>query len=208
METLFLARHAAAGSNRDGTTSCVPPGAALTEEGVEQGRRLADALEGVDVSLGVATRLARTQETLDLALRGRTVPRLVVPELDEIRFGSFDGGLLATYRAWAASYPPDEPAPGGGESRAEAAARFASGLQIVAGRAEHVVLLVGHALCVRYVLDAARGLVPAPVMEPVAHATPYRLGVDDVARAARLLEAWSSEPKFRASPGRGEGARA
>lgn len=197
METLVLARHAAAESNRDGTTSCAPPGAGLTDEGVEQGRRLAEALEGVDVSLGVATRLERTQQTLDLALGGRSVPRVVVPELDEIDFGSFDGGLLATYRAWAASHPPDEPAPGGGESRAQAAARFARGLGVVAARAEGVVLLVGHALCVRYVLDAARGLVPAPVMEPVDHATPYRLDVSDVVNAARLLEAWSADPEFR-----------
>ena len=197
METLLLARHGAAESNRDGTTSCVAPGAMLTDEGVEQARLLAAELEGVTVSLGVASSLRRTQETLDLALAGRSVPRIVVSELDEIHFGSFDGGLLATYRAWAASHPPDEPAPGGGESRAEAASRFAQGLRIVAARAEPAVLLVGHALFVRYVLDAANGLVPAPVMAPVPHAALYRLGVADVDTAARTLEAWSLDPAFR-----------
>ena len=33
------------------------------------------------------------------------------PELDEIHFGSFDGGPLDDYRAWAAAHPPDEPPP-------------------------------------------------------------------------------------------------
>jgi broad specificity phosphatase PhoE len=203
VQTLLLARHAAAESNRDGTTSCTPPGGSLTEEGGEQARGLAAALEDVDVSLGVSSRLRRTRETLELALGERSVPRITVPELDEIDFGSFEGGLLATYRAWAASHAPDAPAPGGGESRADAAARFALGLEVVAARPEPVALLVGHALFVRYVLDAAVGLVPAPVMDPVEHATPYRLDVADVTRAAGLLESWSRAPRFRDPPEEG-----
>lgn len=200
MEQLILVRHAAAGSNRDGTTSCTPPGASLTAEGVEQAHRVSELLADEEVSLGVATRLVRTQETLEHALAGRSVPRIVIPELDEIDFGSFDGGSLAEYRAWAASHPPDERPPGGGESRAEAAARFAAGLRVVLERSELVVLLVGHALFVRYVLDGAEGLVPAPVMTPVDHATPYRLTVEDVESATRLLSDWSREPRFRDPP--------
>jgi broad specificity phosphatase PhoE len=200
MEQLLLLRHAAASSNRDGTTSCTPPGASLTAEGVEQARRVSELLAGEAVSLGVATRLVRTQETLTHALGGRSVPRIVVPELDEIDFGSFGGGSLDEYRAWAASHPPDEHAPGGGESRAEAAARFARGLGVVRERLEPVVLLVGHALFVRYVLDAAEGLTPASVMTPVDHATPYRLDVEDVDAATRLLTDWSRSPVFRDPP--------
>lgn len=200
METLLLVRHAAAGSNRNGTTSCLPPGQSLTGEGVEQARSLAALLATEEISLGVATRLARTQETLAHALAGRSVPTLVVPELDEIDFGSFDGGLLADYRVWAASHPPDERPPGGGESRADAAARFARGLGSVLERPEQVILVVGHALFVRYVLDGAVGLVPAPLMTPVDHASPYRLGVRDVEAASRLLFAWSRDPRFRDPP--------
>jgi broad specificity phosphatase PhoE len=200
VERLVLARHAAAESNRDGATSCTPPGGGLTAEGVEQARRLGASIAGDDVSLGVATRLLRTQETLELALGERPVPRLVVPELDEIDFGSFEGRSLAAYRLWARSHPPDVPPPGGGESRATAAARFARGLGIVVARPEPVVLLVGHALFVRYMLDAASGLVPASVMEPVDHATPYRLGMADCERAVTLLESWSRDPVFRDPP--------
>ena len=197
MEALVLVRHAFAGSNRDGTASATVPGEGLTPEGVEQARSVGRMLAGETISLGAASELRRTQETLELVLAGRAVPRLVVSELNEIDFGSFDGGSLASYRQWAASHPPAESAPGGGESRARAAARFARGLRILLARPERVVLHVGHALLVRYVLDAARQLLPAPVMTPVEHAAPHRLTSGEVETAALLLEEWSREPRFR-----------
>jgi broad specificity phosphatase PhoE len=197
MESLVLVRHAYAGSNRDGIASCAAPGEGLTHVGVEQARRLPALIAGTDVALGIATELVRTRETLELALAGREVPRLVVDELNEIDFGSFDGGPLDEYRAWAASHAPAEPAPGGGESRAEAAARFVRGLRLILARREDVVLHVGHALALRYVVDAARGLVPASLMAPVEHAVPFVLTATEIEFAARLLEAWSRAPRFR-----------
>ncbi|HUG65957.1 MAG TPA: histidine phosphatase family protein, partial [Gaiellaceae bacterium] len=86
---------------------------------------------------------------------------------------------------------------GGGESRAQAAARFARGLRLVLERPEGRVLVVGHALAIRYTLDAANGLVPAARMAPVLHASPYRLERSGVDRAATLLEHWSRAPTFR-----------
>jgi broad specificity phosphatase PhoE len=145
----------------------------------------------------MTSRLARTQETLALALEGRDVAVVVAAELDEIHFGSFDGGLLDTYRAWAAAHPPDLPAPGGGESRAQAAARFALALRLVLARTEERVLVVWHALAIRYAIDAAAGLVPAARMAPIEHALPFHLERDDVERAALLLESWSRDPRFR-----------
>lgn len=197
VESLLLVRHALAGSNRDGLASSSPPGEGLTTEGREQALALRSELAGVQVDLAVATDFSRTLETLELALTGRDVPRLVVPELNEISFGDYDGGLLDEYRAWAAAEAPDVRAPGGGESRAEAAARFARGLAVVTARPERTVLVVAHALVVRYVLDAAAGLVPAARMAPVAHATAYPLSADDARAAARVLEEWSRAPRFR-----------
>jgi broad specificity phosphatase PhoE len=198
VERLLLTRHAFAGSNRGaGTASCTPPGEGLTPEGVEQGSRLGASVRSDRIDLGVATRLLRTQETLELALAGRGVPRAVVPELDEIRFGRFDGGPLEEYRAWAAAERPDTDAPGGGESRAAAAARFAGGLRVLLRRPEATILAVGHSLPVRYVLDAVEGLVPAARMAPVEHAVVHLLDARQVARAADLLEDWSRDPRFR-----------
>ena len=197
METLLLARHALAGSNRDGVASCTVPGEGLTPEGVQQARALGVQLAEVDIALAATTELARTQETLGLALDGRDIPTFTVAELNEIRFGSFDGGLLDTYRAWAAAQSPSQRAPGGGESRADVAARFARGLRALLVLDGATILLVGHALALRYVLDAAEGLPPAALMQPVEHAHPYCLDRAGVERAAALLEAWSLAPQFR-----------
>jgi broad specificity phosphatase PhoE len=201
VETLLLARHGFAGSNRDDVASCAIPGEGLTPEGVAQARALGASLVETEIALAATTELSRANETLRLALEGRDIPTIVVPELNEIHFGSFDGGALATYRAWAAAHSPSVRAPGGGESRAEAAARFARGLRVLLTREEEAILLVGHALALRYVVDAADGLVPAPRMAPVAHATPFQLAREDVVRAAALLDAWSAAPRFRESDG-------
>jgi broad specificity phosphatase PhoE len=201
VETLLLVRHGFAGSNRDDIASCAIPGEGLTPEGVEQARALGASLVETEIALAATTELSRAHETLRLALEGRHVPSIVVPELNEIHFGSFDGGPLETYRAWAAAHSPSVRAPGGGESRAEAAARFARGLRVLLERDEETILLVGHALALRYVVDAAEGLVPAPRMARVPHAEPFRLARGRVARAAELLEAWSAAPRFRDSGG-------
>jgi len=111
MDELILARHGLAGSNRDGIASCAVPGEGLVPEGVEQARALGELLADEGISLAATTDLARTQETLALALGGRDVPTILVPELNEIHFGSFDGGLLDTYRDWAGTRSPDERAP-------------------------------------------------------------------------------------------------
>ena len=205
METVFLARHALAGSNRDGLAACTAPGEGLTPEGVEQARRLGELVADEPLALGVATDHRRTQETLEVALEvaleGRDVPRLFVQELNEIHFGSFDGGLLLDYRSWAGAESPELEAPGGGESRAQAAARYARGIRVLLERPEETVLVVGHALAVRYVLDAVEGLVPAALMAwPVEHAVPHRLRAEDVETAAALLEEWSREARFRDPP--------
>jgi broad specificity phosphatase PhoE len=198
MEWLLLARHAFAGSNRDRVASCAVPGEGLTAEGVEQARLLKSRLAGEEIALGVASELARTQETLELLLAERATPRLVIGDLNEIGFGSFADGPLDEYRAWAASHSPAEPAPGDGESRATAAARYAQGLRRLLERPEGTVLHIGHALAVRYVTDAASGLVPASLMAPVEHADVVRLSAAEVRWAAALLEDWSRSPRFRA----------
>ena len=199
MESLLLVRHALAGSNRDALASSTAPGEGLTAEGRAQAAKLREALLAYDVDLGVSTDFARTLETLELALEGRDVPRVVVPELNEIRFGHFDGGPLDEYRAWAAAELPTTLAPGGGESRASAAARFGRGVRILLERPERTLVVVAHALVVRYVLDAAAGLVPAARMAPVEHAHPYPLRADEAREAVRVLEGWSrgEAPRFR-----------
>jgi broad specificity phosphatase PhoE len=196
MERLVLARHAEADSNVGETVSGVPPGGALTPAGVEQAIALGVALARETVDLAVVTDFLRTQQTADVALDARAVPRLVVPELNEIGFGRFEGGLLSTYREWAWSAPAGELCPGGGESRGDAAGRYARAFGALLERPEAVVLAITHAVPIRYLLNAADGLPPAARIEPVAHAEPFELGAEQVRAAVALLAEWSGRPVF------------
>ena len=196
MNRLLLVRHAHARSNADDRISSTPPGEGLSDLGVEEALALRETLAYEPIGLGVATRLARAQETLELALGGRDVPRLVLPELDEIGFGSFEGGALADYRTWAWSNEPDALCPGGGESRVAVAERLAAALDVLLARPEETVLAVSHALPIRYVLDAADGLFPAARIAHVPHATPLALDAEAVERAAETLRVWGTAPRF------------
>jgi len=196
MKTLILVRHAHSLSNERDIVSCTPPGEGLSARGREQALALRKTLAGECVDVGVASELVRTQATLELALGDRGVSRLVVPQLNEIHFGRFEAGRLEAYRRWAWTEPADEVCPGGGESRGAAAARVADALELLSVRTEEVVLAVGHALPIRYVLDAANGSPPQPRIEPVAHAEPYVLPVDRVVAAAQALRRWAAAPQF------------
>ena len=197
MERLVLARHALAASNDSETVSGVAPGLGLTAAGVEQARALGRALAQVPLDLAAVTEFRRTQETAELALEGRDVPRLVVPELNEIDFGRFEGGLLSAYRDWAWAAPADELCPGGRESRGHAAERYAGGFALLLDRPEAAILAVTHAVPIRYLLDAAEGRPPTARVAPVGHAEAVVLDAEHVRAAVDALRAWAAAPAFR-----------
>src|SRR4029079_18635266 len=92
LETLILARHAHAASNAGDTVNGIPPGEGLSVQGAEEAVALGLELEGDPIELGVSSRLRRSAERLALAVGGSGVPLVVEPGLDEIGFGSFEGG--------------------------------------------------------------------------------------------------------------------
>ena len=200
MRTLILARHAHAESNAGDIVSSTPPGGGLSDDGRGEAQRLGMLVASDPIDAGFSSRLLRTQQTLELSLVGRAVPLVVEPLLDEIGFGSFDGGSLAVYRRWAWEHGPDAPCPGGGESRTAAALRFADALSALLARPEETLLVVSHALPVRYVLDASDGRLPAARLEQVPHATPFHLGHHAVRVAADTLRRWAAAPRFADTP--------
>ena len=197
MERVVLARHGESELSLVGRTNGDPSVVvALTEVGREQARRLGRDLAGDEIDLCVTSEFLRSQETADLALEGREVPRLVLAELNDIRFGEFEGRLLTDYRAWAHSHGPEEHAPGSGDSRAQTVARYVRAYRTILARPEDTVLAVVHGLPVRYVLDAAAGRNPAAAVAHVPYAEAFRLSGADLEHAVRRLEAWLLAPKW------------
>jgi len=193
----ILARHGESALSVLGRTNGDPAlECALTATGREEARELGRELADEQIDLCVTSEFERARETADVALEGRRVPRLVIPELNDIRFGEFEGGLLTDYRVWAHTHGPDEPAPGGGESRAETVARYVEGYRTILARPEETVLVVAHGLPVRYVLDAIEGRPPAPVVLQVPYATPFPFDAAQLAAAAELLEQWAAAPAW------------
>jgi len=196
VRTLVVARHGESELslkqlvNGDPGVSCP-----LTAAGREQARALGEALAGEAIDLCAVTEFERVRETAEVALAGRDVPLLVVPELNDPRYGEFEGGSLDAYRQWVWERGPLE-APAGGEHRGEIAARYAAGFGRLLERPEEMILLVAHSLPVRYLLDAAEGLSPRAKVALVEYAQPARLTRDQVASAVEVLEAWCDAPRF------------
>jgi broad specificity phosphatase PhoE len=196
VRTLLLARHgesvfsARQIANGDPGVPCP-----LTELGREHARALGEALAREPIDLCAVTEFGRVRETAEIALAGRDVPFLVVPELNDPRVGDFEGRAVAEYGRWAWSSGPLD-APPAGEHRAELAMRYARGLRTLLERPEATILHVGHSHPIMYVHDALAGVTPRSQIEAMPYAEVRRVGCDELARAVELLETWAASPAF------------
>jgi len=197
VETLIIARHGESDLSACGIVNGDPARACvLTDAGRAQARRLGELVAAEPLDLCVTSAFTRTQETADLALAGREVPRLVVTELNDIRFGDFEAGAFDEYRAWARSASPTDMPPGDGESRAACVARYVGGFRTVLVRPEPHALVVVHGLPIRYVLNALESRPPQPILEQVPYAEPFGLSADELAGAVDRLEEWAAAPAW------------
>jgi broad specificity phosphatase PhoE len=192
VEAAILVRHAESAFSARGAVSSDPAIACpLTSRGEEQAGGLGAALADEPIDVCVVTEFERTRRTGELAVAGRDVPIVVVPELNDPRAGSFEGGPLDDFRAWAWAHgSADEPA-GGGESRLAVASRLARGYRRVLGRPEPAVLVVGHALPMAYLLGE-----PTPRIDLLDYVTPYRLARAELEAAVARLETWTAAPTW------------
>ena len=191
MRLAILARHGESAFSARGLVNGDPAAAGpLTARGEGEARRLGELLAGERIDLCVTTEFERTRQTAAVALAGRDVPRLVVPELNDPHYGEFEGGPLNEYRAWARSHGSGE-APRGGESRQTIVARYGRGYRLVLERPEDTVLVVAHSLPIAYVLDE-----PRPRMPMVEHAAVHRLPAEALLAAVERLAAWLAAPTW------------
>lgn len=195
MDHLILARHGESTYSARGLCSGDPNvEVPLTPRGRAQAGRLGVELAGETIGLVVTSEFGRTQETADVAFAGRSIPRLVLPELNDVDYGEFEGRPLAEYRAWlhereaAAELPT-------GESRANVAARCCSALRFLLGREEGTIVAVTHELIIAFALTASRGETPAAPEGMVEYATPYRLSRQETEEAMAMLQRWLRAPR-------------
>ena len=197
MDRILLARHGESELSVQGLTNGDPSvECGLTERGRAQARRLGEQLSATAPDLCVVSEFQRVQETAELALAGREVPLLVLAGLNDIRFGAFEGKLLADYRAWARAHGPEDVAPGDGDSRVTTVSRYAAAFRTLLARPERTVLAVAHSLPIRYVRDAAAGKPPVPAVEQVPYAESFELDAAQLTKAVELLERWTREPAW------------
>jgi broad specificity phosphatase PhoE len=189
MALFILVRHAQSTLNLEERVNGDPKvHVQLTEQGVQQARRLQLELAQLPIDLCVHTRFARTLQTAAIVLDGREVPLREEPLLDDIDVGRLEGWTYAQYRAWKRAHSRGDPFPGG-ESLDQAAARYARAFASLALSSSEVVLVVCHEIPVRYALNATTGSdsLEAPVHD-VPNATPFLFSSAAIKRAAQAIE--------------------
>ena len=168
----------------------------LTRRGEDEARALRAELARERIDLCVTSPFARTIRTAELALEGSAVPRLVVPELGDPRYGPYEGATLGEYRVWADGARSDARPGDGGESRLDIVARYARAIRILLARPEQTILVVTHSLPIAYALATRDGELPRPRVPLVRHADVHRFTAPELERAADALEKWVSAPTW------------
>lgn len=133
---------------------------ALSAEGRAQIAALRPRIDELPVDLGIHTRFPRTRQTLDLLLAGRDVPRVVCPDLDDVRLGRFEGAPVEDYRAFRRANGVAGRPPGGGESRLDVLARYTRGFARLLEVRATAPLAVIHDIPIRFLANAVAGADP------------------------------------------------
>jgi 2,3-bisphosphoglycerate-dependent phosphoglycerate mutase len=197
VERALLVRHAESVFGARGlATGRVDVRCPLSERGAAQARALAQDLADEGIDLCVTSELERAHQTADIALAGRAVPRIVVPELNDPLYGCYEGGPLDAYIAWALATDSAEEPPGGGEQRQKLVARYATGFRKLLERPERTILIVTHSLPTAYVLMARAGRDPAPQVPLVEYAKIHWISARELAHAVARLEGWCAAPTW------------
>jgi broad specificity phosphatase PhoE len=192
VEQLIVARHGESDNSARGLLNGDPSlRCPLTPTGREQARRLGMLLRSERIDLTVTSAFARTKETAEIAFAGRSLPRLVVPELNDHPAGAFEGKRLADYLAWAHASPSDASIPGAAESRADALRRFAQGYRLLLERPEPTVVAILHSLPISYLLSGP--LQRLPLLD---YAEPTRVAAAEVLAGVERLERWAADPTW------------
>ena len=156
MERVILARHAESVFNVRGVLNGDPsiPGG-LTDEGRAQARRLGDRLRNERIDLCVTTEFERTRDTADVALEGRDVPRLVVPELGDPPNGDLEQRPYVELARWREANGPDVPLPGLERTERDYFETVVRGFRRLVERPEPTILAILHGYVIAWIASSA-----------------------------------------------------
>ncbi len=195
MRLFLVARHGQSLFNVDDVVNGDPLlDRGLSEQGIEEGQRLAGQIASITLGVVVVSPFPRALQTANIALAALSdeVPHVVDEQLGDVRIGELEGRTLDEYRAHPAHSNRRERFPGG-ESLDEAALRYAAAAERLLEREERVTLVVCHEIPVRYYVNAAGGSdeLNGP-LRYVANATPYVFDEGGLGRAARRIRELAS----------------
>lgn len=189
MKVLILARHGESEYSARGLCNGDPSiPVLLTPRGQKQATELGVDLSGEPIGLCATSQFPRARETADIALQGRDIPRIILPELNDINYGALEGDTREQYHAWMREHGDDARLPGG-ESRTDVAHRVSAGLVRLLDRSEEIILAVAHEMVIKLVLNTCEQRDPDAARQ-VEYATPYRISAEAAAVAADTLSAW------------------
>ena len=171
----------------------VPPeGVGLTERGRAQAEAVGVLLQGVPLDRAVHSGLRRTQETAEIALKGRPVPLEAWPEFQEIRPGRLKD-LEDPKGAFLKAFFPTDPTDRflGGERYGDFLDRVLAAYTRLLAQPWDTLLLVAHGGVIRAILSYA--LTGKPILLPF-EVHPCGLSVLDLDEERALLRLHNLTP--------------
>jgi len=197
MERVILARHAQSVFNVRGVLNGDPsiPGG-LTDEGRAQARRLGERLRDERIDLCVTTEFERTRETADIALAGRDVPRLVIPDLGDPPNGDLELRPYEELIRWREANDPDVPLPGLDRTERDYFETVARGFRQLAERPEPTVLAILHGYVIAWIASSAGAASAGRHAEEMVLTSPDLLEALD-AVSGDVFRRWSWETSGR-----------
>lgn len=190
MEGIILSRHGESMAIAEGIENGDPDAdQGLTDQGREQALELGRQIGQDPLDLCVVSQFPRVQQTAHLATLGRDTTRLIDANLNDIRYGEFEGQPKQRYMDWVKAHELATPLPGG-ESRVQVVARLCTAIEGILDRPERHALVVTHELQIDDLLLAIQDQSPAQVHGDIPFAAPYRLAATDVARGVRFLRSF------------------
>lgn len=115
----------------------------------------------------MTTEFERTGETADIALAGRDVPRLVVPELNDPPAGDLELRPYEELASWRATNGPDAAIPGLTRTEGDYFRDAAFGFRRLTERPEGSVLAILHGYVITWITSIEGSSTPAQHAEPV-----------------------------------------